>query len=194
MSTSEEADTEARAAPAVCQIEDCGEDAIARGWCEMHYQRWRRTGSTDVQSRTKNQGEECSVQGCKRPARTKGLCPMHYGRKYRTGEVGPAGSKRAGTLFDRAMRKVDTTAGPNECHPWTGATGNYDLPVITTGARGTRTMLSVRRVIAEHHELLPEDADQSVWVRMRESCVPLCCNIRHMEVTTAGRPGTKGDA
>ncbi len=29
----------------LCSIEGCGRRAIARGWCEMHWARWRRTGS-----------------------------------------------------------------------------------------------------------------------------------------------------
>lgn len=28
-----------------CAIEDCSRRKHCRGWCEMHYQRWRRTGT-----------------------------------------------------------------------------------------------------------------------------------------------------
>ena len=27
-----------------CSIEDCEQKAICRGWCSLHYERWRRTG------------------------------------------------------------------------------------------------------------------------------------------------------
>ncbi len=30
-----------------CSIEGCGKTATVRGWCPMHYQRWRHHGSTD---------------------------------------------------------------------------------------------------------------------------------------------------
>lgn len=29
----------------ICSIEDCYRDAITRGWCSKHYQRWRTTGN-----------------------------------------------------------------------------------------------------------------------------------------------------
>ena len=29
----------------ICSVEDCDRSARARGWCNMHYQRWKRTGS-----------------------------------------------------------------------------------------------------------------------------------------------------
>lgn len=30
-----------------CKIESCEKASIRRGWCNMHYERWRRHGSTD---------------------------------------------------------------------------------------------------------------------------------------------------
>lgn len=27
-----------------CAVEGCAEDSKSRGWCEVHYRRWRRTG------------------------------------------------------------------------------------------------------------------------------------------------------
>lgn len=39
----------------VCSIEDCERQARARGWCEMHYRRWKRRGGdpgTDLPTRT----------------------------------------------------------------------------------------------------------------------------------------------
>lgn len=31
-----------------CSIQDCAKPSRARGWCWMHYQQWRRTGSTHI--------------------------------------------------------------------------------------------------------------------------------------------------
>lgn len=35
-----------------CSVPDCTHDSRARGWCEMHYRRWRRHGDTDSMTRT----------------------------------------------------------------------------------------------------------------------------------------------
>lgn len=32
----------------MCSIEGCGNPHSCRGWCEMHYQRWRKHGSTSL--------------------------------------------------------------------------------------------------------------------------------------------------
>lgn len=29
----------------ICSIEGCGRPVVGRGWCNMHYLRWKRTGS-----------------------------------------------------------------------------------------------------------------------------------------------------
>lgn len=33
----------------ICSIPDCGRVLYARGWCSVHYQRWRTTGSVDAE-------------------------------------------------------------------------------------------------------------------------------------------------
>lgn len=46
---------------AACRIEDCSRPQHARGWCKMHYYRWRRTGTTreSTPSRVELQCAEC---------------------------------------------------------------------------------------------------------------------------------------
>ena len=31
-----------------CKIEDCNKKHLAKGWCNMHYHRWRRGGTTNM--------------------------------------------------------------------------------------------------------------------------------------------------
>lgn len=40
----------AKGTPKLCSIEGCEKVATARGWCVMHYHRWRRHGTTDRMS------------------------------------------------------------------------------------------------------------------------------------------------
>jgi hypothetical protein len=31
-----------------CAVDGCHRQTTARGWCNLHYQRWRRSGTTDA--------------------------------------------------------------------------------------------------------------------------------------------------
>jgi hypothetical protein len=60
-----------------CSVDGCVRPVLARGWCRMHYQRWRRhrdvtKGPRDVAL--------CAVEGCERLAKIRGWCPRHYER------------------------------------------------------------------------------------------------------------------
>jgi len=37
--------------PRICTIDDCPEQTIARGWCEKHYRRWKKSGDPTKTSR-----------------------------------------------------------------------------------------------------------------------------------------------
>lgn len=69
-----------------CSVEGCGGRVIARGWCSMHYARWRNTGSTDPY---RTPLEFCAVESCERAPRSTyaEYCEMHYYRLRRTGTV-----------------------------------------------------------------------------------------------------------
>lgn len=181
--------------PAVCTIQGCGRPRVAKGLCTLHYGRVRRTGTTDapVRKNANNKGHECSVQGCGNEARALGMCEMHYTRYRLTGDVGPAEPKGPIPLYERAMRMVDDSAGPEACHPWTGQE-KKGVPVISDGPRGHRTLRSVRRVIAHEHGLLADMSDQRQWIKARPECDRLCCNIKHLRSTGEGRPGTRKEA
>ncbi len=69
----------------VCAVVDCGREPYARAWCERHYRRWRRTGSTEGRATSGT----CTVPACDRTATARQLCHGHYQRWRRTGEVQP---------------------------------------------------------------------------------------------------------
>jgi len=134
-----------------------------------------------------NKGKPCSVTGCPNGALTKGMCQMHYTRWLNTGDAGPAQKRPSRPVYDRAMDKVDQSAGPDACHPWTGMLIK-GLPTINNGGRQNRTTMSVRRVIAEEHGLIGKDEGQTRWIQMRDGCDPRCCNVKHMKATGKARP------
>lgn len=73
----------------LCTIPGCGRAFCAKGLCQMHYIRLRKTGDVgDSQSMKAVNTGQCSVVGCKRKWKCKGFCDMHYGRVIRGEPVG----------------------------------------------------------------------------------------------------------
>jgi hypothetical protein len=69
-----------------CSVDGCQNLSSTRGWCQMHYKRWRRHGS--VQADEPKRGatpHSCRVEGCAEPVDARDLCHGHYQRVLRTG-------------------------------------------------------------------------------------------------------------
>ncbi len=66
-----------------CAQADCHRPVYAKGWCELHYRRWRRTGSP-IRGATPR---GCSVADCDRQAKSRGMCHAHYQRWRRHGDA-----------------------------------------------------------------------------------------------------------
>lgn len=76
----------------ICAVEDCSRVAESRGWCSMHYERWRLgKGPRRIK-------KPCSVDGCDRMTKGRGLCETHYARWRR-------GSKPRPPIKPRAPKK-----------------------------------------------------------------------------------------
>ncbi len=105
-----------------CSIEGCDKPARAKGWCNMHYCRWRRHGDTHT---VKPSGGECSVGGCDLPTLSRGWCRIHYARWRRHGDpVAFKGNQGAAEArFDDYSQPLVWT----DCIVWTGsnARGGY---------------------------------------------------------------------
>lgn len=70
-----------------CEVDGCERRVLARGWCSMHYERWRRHGDVAYDGRLPATG--CSVVGCSLPHHGKGLCSVHAYRERRWGRDDP---------------------------------------------------------------------------------------------------------
>lgn len=81
-----------------CDVDGCTRTVIARGWCNLHYQRWHRSGNPGAANLMRLPDHApCSVDGCNRANRANGYCEMHRWRVRQTGEPGPAEKKKAHT-------------------------------------------------------------------------------------------------
>ena len=71
-----------------CMVEGCDRNSHCRGWCKLHYERWRRLGSpTAPGTRNFNHSAFCSVGECSEPYHARGYCKYHYERWQKRGDA-----------------------------------------------------------------------------------------------------------
>ncbi len=72
----------------VCKLDGCNRSYRARGWCSLHYRRWKTNGSPgSVELLYQYQyGGVCSIEGCNKEYEARGYCSMHRRRKLLHGD------------------------------------------------------------------------------------------------------------
>lgn len=70
-----------------CTIDGCEARCVGRGWCRMHYYRWKRHGHPLGKAKYRSATGRCEVDGCDRPHWTAGLCNTHYAALRRNGDL-----------------------------------------------------------------------------------------------------------
>jgi len=66
-----------------CSFDGCERPYRARGWCQLHYDRWKRSlpmgATTEDLRRVKRRNlGPCSTDGCDAPSFARELCKSHY--------------------------------------------------------------------------------------------------------------------
>ena len=73
-----------------CAVAGCERQAVSRGWCHGHYQRWARIGDVLADRPLGRQvNGRCSAPECERDAIARQLCRTHYRRLLTTGDAKP---------------------------------------------------------------------------------------------------------
>lgn len=77
-----------------CSIADCNMQHTAKGYCRIHYRRYRKHGNPDIVLKPRKENHlDCKVDGCIRKRTNKGYCQMHFLRWKKSGNVGGVGPK-----------------------------------------------------------------------------------------------------
>ena len=80
-----------------CKIEGCKRTYRAKGYCNVHYKKWRR-GELEAKPRYKT----CCEENCNKPLHKKGYCEAHYSAW--------SASKKAEEAKDEPEEKTDESA------------------------------------------------------------------------------------
>lgn len=77
--------------PAPCKIDGCEGLVKGRGWCAMHYARWKRWGDPNIvqtgwRERRRKHPLTCTFEGCDLPTSNRGWCEKHYRRWRKWGD------------------------------------------------------------------------------------------------------------
>ena len=109
-----------------CAVEGCDRNSRSRGWCPMHYGRWRKYGDpTIIQRQPRPVDAKCSIPECEGEFYGRGWCNMHYNRWRNHGDpltnLLPNRVKGA-TLEERFWSKVKKT---DTCWVWIARVGTH---------------------------------------------------------------------
>ena len=147
-----------------CSIDGCDTRVHTRGWCNIHYQLWRRWGNP-LGLRPPRLDRGCSVGGCERRHYAFGLCNLHRTRQRRFGS------------FDLPAPAPDYEVMPDGCWLWrkalAGGTGYGQL------RRDNKTLLAHRVMYEQLVGPIPEGLVLDHLCRHRA-----CVNPAHLEPVT----------
>lgn len=116
----------------ICSVRECdrptGVPGSARGLCQMHYRRWRTTGSTEL--RPKPEPRTCEIAGCDAAHLARGWCTKHYQRWRKTGTT----ESRKIDPVQKFWGSITLPESPDECWLWDGPMhesgyGNFFYPL-----------------------------------------------------------------
>jgi len=92
----------------ICTVENCGRKHKGRGYCQLHYSRFRRHGDTNELPRggSEPQYEHCFVVNCDRPHSALGYCAKHWKRFHKYGDPNFVmnGERGKGSINSRGYR------------------------------------------------------------------------------------------
>lgn len=165
-----------------CSIEDCSSSGrIIRGFCNLHYQQWRRCSIKKEEFIKKHYYKEknlsCSIEGCCRKHAAKGFCIFHYNRWKRYGDPCYAKITEQATLEQQLWSNINIEENIELCWEWTAKKRNGYGYLRFGNERFTASRLVWEIVFGEK---IPKGI-----MACHRCDNPSCCNPFHIFLGTA---------
>ncbi|WP_333742689.1 HNH endonuclease signature motif containing protein [Streptomyces ardesiacus] len=98
-----------------CSVPGCERIHYGRGWCSLHYARWRIHGSTDKPVRKRPIAPPCDIEGCEQPSADQGLCSVHWHEKRAQQSTARQSPKRRGNSGRRLKAELSEPKSGRPC-------------------------------------------------------------------------------
>ncbi len=184
---------------------ECEAAVFARGLCQKHYTRQRRSGRLHRVNAV--QGSECSADGCNRKAHAGGLCGLHYQRRrgYLRTTWANLRSRALGAYpaewdtWDVFVAEIDAILGerpsakhqlrrPNPTIPWGAGNMVWRKPIgVGTKTPEDRARYAWLWHIRKRYGLTEDELAQLVEDQGR-AC-PICTHALDTPDPITGKPG-----
>ncbi len=155
-----------------CSLDGCDRPHVARGWCGLHWRRWKKEGDPGEPYTRRIVGQKfCGLDSCDSPYVANGLCGKHLARLTLTGTTDNARDKSEEQKFWERVSEDH----PLGCWVWTGAVWKGG-----SNRYGRFGNLRAHRWSYEHHVgPIPEGLVIDHLCRNT-----LCVNPEHLEAVT----------
>lgn len=163
-----------------CAVEGCQRPYRCSGYCGLHYDRMRKTGTTDLPTPVQR---ICQVPGCGRKHNCQGYCAAHYARLINWGsarpdipiKVMPTVDERDDIVGRILKRSVRVESG---CVEWRGHVDPSGYGSICWDKRNWPVHRAIWTVVVGP---IPDDDD---WTIDHLCSNRRCVNVGHLEVVT----------
>ena len=160
--------------PGECSVEGCRTATVAKGYCDMHYRRFRKDGTPGEPAKRWSRSAPdaaCSTPGCSAKVKSKGLCNLHYERQWLGRPLDDPMKSRSDE--ERFWAKVEKSG---ECWIWTASRRGKGYGLVRFRGRNAQAH---RASYEMHNGPIPDGAV------VRHKCDnPPCVNPDHLELGT----------